>query len=757
MTNRKSTLPVGGGEDTLTMVVNRASPGGAKLIEVTPVSQIYRESVYLLQAYNRMLRSHARDYLVIFIGILTQVAFYIQFPLVIKYILDKVIPHQDFTKLGVAAVEIVVLLGIGWAGSCVQTRRMARVGGRVLSKLRADMVAKLNALPLSFYSNVQQVDLLTRFSSDGERVENSMTRALPFLVESTLVTLGCLITIAFIDWHLALVATVLLPVGFLSNIVLGPREAVTNSESRRLKNSMLASVEVFLDSWLMIRAFGERKHFRSRFDRDNEQYTDASADFSYYVNIMPVFSEYAVNGSLAMIVMVGAIIAMEGGITTGAFVGSFALLRKVADGSAKTARYFSAFHNAIRPLKRIQALLAEPEIGIDSPRAVPISSLSREIAFENVSAGYAPGQEVVKNLNVVLKAGSSVAFVGPSGSGKSTILKLLMRIIEPQSGVIKVDGIDFREAQMDAIRSRSGIVLQDSHVFQGTVAENLRMGKPEATNEEIMAAAVRAQCHDWIVQLPKGYDQPIDEKGTVLSGGQRQRIAVARAFVHGSMILMLDEPTSMLDPITEDSVNAAIREAGKGRTVIMCTHRLALSRNFDRIVVVEKGSIVEQGSHDELIAANGLYRRLWEKQHGFVSNSEGFTITPERLRAIPIFASLGLDTLEDLASEFVTETYEPGMTIIKQGASGDRFYVAVRGLVDVLIATANGGERKVAELGSGDHFGEVALLRAVPRTATVRASAHTTCLSLARARFLRLVNTHPGLLAALEKAMEARK
>lgn len=757
MSRQKPVSPVGGEVDTMNMVAKAPTQSGSKLVQVTPISQIYGESVYLLRAYNRMLRSHFLDYLVIFGGILTQVAFYILFPLVIKYILDKVIPHQDFTKLGIAAIEIIVLLGIGWAGSCIQTRRMAEVGGKVLSKLRADMVEKLNGLPLSFYSTVQPVDLLSRFSSDGERVENSMTRALPFLVESSLVTLGCLITIAFIDWHLALVATVLLPVGFLSNVVLGPREAATNSESRRLKNSMLASVEVFLDSWLMIRAFGERNHFRSRFDRDNEQYTDASADFSYYVNIMPVFSEYAVNGSLALIVMVGAIIAMEGGITTGAFVGSFALLRKVADGSAKSARYFSAFHNAIRPLKRIQALLAEPEVKIGSPNAIQIPSLSREIVLENVSAGYVPGKEVVKNLNLNLKAGTSVAFVGPSGSGKSTILKLLMRIIEPQTGTIRVDGVDVREAQMDAIRSRSGIVLQDSHVFQGTVAENLRMGRPEATHEEIIAAAKRAQCHDWIVQLPKGYEHPIDEKGTVLSGGQRQRIAVARAFVHGSMILLLDEPTSMLDPITEDSVNAAIREAGKGRTVIMCTHRLALSRNFDQIVVIEKGAVVEQGSHDELIAANGLYRRLWEKQHGFVSGSEGFTITPERLRAIPIFSSLGLDTLTDLASEFVTETYEPGMTIIKQGATGDRFYVAVRGLVDVLVAMPDGGERKVAELGSGDHFGEVALLRAIPRTATVRAAAHTTCLSLARARFLRLVNNHPGLLAALEKAMEARQ
>lgn len=743
-----------------TVILVSSSDTGTSLRERTSnalkVAQIYRESVYLLKEYNSLLRNHLRDYLIIFVGILTQVAFYIQFPLVFKYLFDKAIPQRDFSKLGIAATEIIVLIAVGWTGSLIQTRYMCRVGGRVLEKLRADMVAKLQSLPPTFYSNVEPVDLLSRFSSDGERVENSMTRALPFLVESTLVTFGCLLTIAFIDWRLALAAAILLPAGFLGNMVLGPREAVTNSESRRLKNSMLSSVEVMLDSWLMIRASGGRKHLHTRFEQHNDQYTRASSDFSYYINIMPAFSDYAVNASLAIIVIIGAVIAMEGGITTGSFIGCFALLRKVADGSSKSARYFAAFHNAIRPFRRIKSLLAEPEMPGERSDAALLSSVKHEIRFEGVSAGYGPGKDVVHNLNFSFPIGTSVAFVGPSGSGKSTILKLIMRIIEPSVGSIKIDGVDVRHLRLDSLRQSSGVVLQESHVFKGTISENIRFGKPEATDAEVIAAAQRAECHDWIQNLGKGYEQLIDGKGNSLSGGQRQRIALARAFIQDPTALFLDEPTSMLDPITEDTLNAVIREKGVGRTIVMCTHRLALSRHFDLIFVVDRGTIAEVGTHEELIAANGIYRKLWDKQHGFTANAEGFTITPDRLRAIPIFATLARESLEDLANEFSTETFDSGVTIIRQGTTADRFYVAVRGLVEVILTQADGTSRAVAQLGAGDHFGEIALLRPVLRTATVRAVNHTTCVTLTRTRFQKLVDTHPELLAALEKAMSAR-
>jgi ATP-binding cassette subfamily B protein len=266
-----------------------------------------------------------------------------------------------------------------------------------------------------------------------------------------------------------------------------------------------------------------------------------------------------------------------------------------------------------------------------------------------------------------------------------------------------------------------------------------------------------AQIHDFITTLPGGYDTIVDDRGSALSGGQRQRIAIARAFVRKSDILILDEPTSMLDPETETAVNAAFLQIAQGRTMIMVTHRLAACREFDKIVVLNKGCVEEEGTHAELLSRNGFYAALWNKQNGFTFNEEGYArVTPERLRSIPIFSNLDLDTLADLSEHFLTETFDPGAMIITEGAKGDKFYIAVRGMLQVLKKGTDGLDKEIVVLGDGDYFGEVALLKSIPRTASIRAMSHTSCLALSRERFLRLVESQPHLLSALEEAMESR-
>jgi ATP-binding cassette subfamily B protein len=261
-----------------------------------------------------------------------------------------------------------------------------------------------------------------------------------------------------------------------------------------------------------------------------------------------------------------------------------------------------------------------------------------------------------------------------------------------------------------------------------------------------------------IEQLPDGYETIVDERGSSLSGGQRQRIAIARAFLQNPSILFLDEPTSMLDPITESSVNEVFMELAKGRTVIMVTHRLASARHFDKIIVIDQGKVSEEGSHEELIALGGKYRSLWDKQHGFSISSEGYIkVTPERLHSIPIFSKLDQKILEDLAGEFSTETFEPGVTVIQEGGKGDKFYIAVRGSLQVLKKGPDGVDKPIVVLTDGDHFGEIALLKSVPRTASLKTIAHTSCLSLSHERFSRLVESQPELLKALEESMAARK
>jgi ATP-binding cassette subfamily B protein len=250
----------------------------------------------------------------------------------------------------------------------------------------------------------------------------------------------------------------------------------------------------------------------------------------------------------------------------------------------------------------------------------------------------------------------------------------------------------------------------------------------------------------------------VDERGSSLSGGQRQRIAIARAFIQNPSILFLDEPTSMLDPITEASVNEAFMELAKGRTVIMVTHRLASARHFDKIIVIDQGKVAEEGSHEELIALGGKYRSLWDKQHGFSITEHGYVkVTAERLQTIPIFANLHEDALKELAGEFSTEIFEPGVTVIQENAKGDKFYIIVRGSLQVLKRGPDGLDKPIVVLSDGDHFGEIALLKSIPRTASLKTLSHTTCLSLSHERFSRLVESQPELLKSLEESMAARK
>jgi ATP-binding cassette subfamily B protein len=721
-------------------------------------AQSFSDSLFLLGSYNQLLKKYRREYAIVVLGIVTQVAFFILYPLVFKYIFDKVIPYKDFTLLAEVVIEVIVLMVICAGGAYLQTKYMAKVGGRVLAELRLGMVKKLGSLPSGFYASVDTIDLLSRFSSDMDRLENSMTRALPSMVETFLIMLGCLITIATIDWHLAIAAAILLPIGFLGNAVMGPKEDQLNSQSRQLKNMMLSSVEDFINSWLLIRAFNDKRHIKGRFDSTNSSYTERSSDYSYYINISPVFSEYGVSVSLAIIVVLGAIFAIKGQLTVGAFIGCFALLRKVADGSAKTAKSYSGFINAIRPFRRIQKLLTEETISQDKPNAVELLPLSREIKFEEVTYGYVPEKLILDKMSLSIQAGTSVALVGASGSGKSTTTKLAMRILEPQSGSITFDGVRLTDSTIDSLRLQCSAVLQESHLFRGTIAENIRFGKHNASMEEVIEAAKKAQIHELVQQLPEGYETIVDERGSSLSGGQRQRIAIARAFIQNPSILFLDEPTSMLDPITESSVNEAFMELSKGRTVIMVTHRLASARHFDKIIVIDQGKVAEEGSHEELMALGGKYRALWDKQHGFSISPEGYIkVTPERLRSIPIFSSLDQTALEGLAREFSTETFEPGVSVIQEGAKGDKFYIAVRGSLQVLKKGPDGVDKPIVVLSDGDHFGEIALLKSVPRTASLKTLAHTSCLSLSHERFSRLVESQPALLKALEESMAARK
>jgi ATP-binding cassette subfamily B protein len=360
---------------------------------------------------------------------------------------------------------------------------------------------------------------------------------------------------------------------------------------------------------------------------------------------------------------------------------------------------------------------------------------------------------VLSDLSLAIPAGANVAFVGPSGSGKSTTVSLLMRFWDPQEGSVRFDGHDARDVTAASLRDQTGVIFQDTFVFNTTLRENIALGRPEATDAEVAAAARAARLEEYIGALPAGYDTIVGERGVRMSGGQRQRLAIARALVRDPRILILDEATSALDAGTEHEIQETLTAVSQGRTTIAITHRLASAATADVIFVLDRGRLVEQGTHAELVAAGGLYARLYGEQSGRPSSREARRAAVEvgLVAAVPLFATLDRDVQRAVAERLVLERRGPGEEVVRQGDLGDRLYAVGEGQLDVLV-----DGQLVGTLHKGDFFGELALLSEAPRSATVRTLGPTELYSLSREDFLVLMEHEPAVRAAVLATAQQR-
>jgi len=407
--------------------------------------------------------------------------------------------------------------------------------------------------------------------------------------------------------------------------------------------------------------------------------------------------------------------------------------------------------------RRIERAI-NPHAVSDLPNARFLPPLQTEIILSHVDFRFDDQSAGEPNALTGVKAriprGSYVGLVGPSGSGKSTLIHLLLRFHDPTAGFIAIDGHDLKSVTQASLRSRIGVVLQENAAFNTSVRENIRLGKPDATEEAVVAAAKTVGLHEFISGLAAGYDTLLGEHGLRLSSAEMQRLAIARAIVRDPEILLLDEVTSALEPADEVAVHAMLREVAKGRTVISASHRLATVADADHIFVFDRGEIVEQGSHFELLAANGIYAGLWRKQAGFTFSADGrhVDVDARRLKAFPILENLDEQKLAELAPFFATETFSTGREIVRQNDPGDRFYIVARGVVEVWRTEESSGHtRRVAVLQAGDFFGEITLITGFPRTATVRALTVCTCVSLERGQFNRMMDRFPELRRQLSE------
>jgi ATP-binding cassette, subfamily B, bacterial len=696
--------------------------------------------------------------LLTFVAVLVQQLFTTGFALSLKLIIDNVQNGTNEPPLALIVGGLLAAFVLVALVSIVSEQINARMNVLILNDIRRRLHNQLQRLSADFHAHVKPGDVLTAFNSDMRAAEVAYTQAFLNTIV-TAITLAINIPLLIqLEWRLALLLVVLLPALLIFVGRMLPRMLAAIARLRESETEMLNAVQETLRAHQVIRTFLIQPLIAERFEQKLTRMGQGVLQVRLTNSLISKTSSLGVLLIQLLVMLLGATLVFYGLTGVGTFVSFMSLMGAVTNESYDfTKKTVPQLIDASSGIDSIEKLINAPISVADAPDARPAPPFSHQIAFEHVSFGYTATSQNLKDVTLAIPYGRSVAFVGASGSGKSTALGLIMRSYDPRAGRVWIDGADMRAVTQASLRSQMGAVFQESFLFNTTIRENIRMGKPGASDAAIEAAARAAEIHDMIVAQPDGYETQVGEGGGRLSGGQRQRIAIARAILSDPRILVLDEATSALDPGVEAAVNATLAQIARGRTVIAVTHRLQTVKRADTIFVMQDGALVEQGTHEALLEAKGLYHALWEKQSGFEVSKDGrfARVEAERLRAITLFANLPNAVLQEIAKQFHSEYVEQGQAVIHQGDEGDKIYLIARGRVSVGIARADGGTHVIDTLEEGDHFGEMALLANQPRNATVTASAPCLLLTMTKDNLLALVDRFPEIGAALQARMQA--
>jgi len=705
----------------------------------------------VLRALYRYVRPFRWRLIPVFLACLLEMGLTAQLPLSIKYLIDRALGQKDGRALVLIltalAVSAVLVSGAGLG----RDHLYARIVARSIAALRARMYEKLQQVSLEFYSRRESSDILARFSNDLNSIDLALLAAIGWGLQPVLDILLSVVLVFTFEWRLALVGTLLSPICALGPRLLANRGVAAAAEKRARDVAVLSIVQETISAPALIQTFSLRQLFTGTFDRRNDRLLHSSIRLGFLTALMDKSSTLGALLLQVIVMAVGGWMAFHDRISIGTFASFQALFVTLSQSVGYLASYSPTLVSTTGAVDRMETLLAEQSRVIERPGALPLPS-PETIEFRDVTFGYTPGETVLDHVNFLLRRGASVAFVGASGSGKSTVLNLLLRFYDPVQGTILVDGTDLRDATLDSLRRQTAVVFQENFLFNMSIRENIRLGRPDATDAEIEAATRDAEIHDFILTLPEGYDTVAGERGGRFSGGQRQRLAIARAVLRRPALLILDEATSALDPATEAAVNATFSRIATGRTVISITHRLSSVARADWIYVLHQGRIAEQGRHEGLIAAGGLYSGMWRRQSGLRLGEDGAGVDAKWLSEMPLFKDVDASTLAELATLFATEQVPEDRDIIREGDPGDRFYILVRGKAEVLKAS-----KRAAVLQDGDYFGEIALLSNRPRNATVRSLTPCVCLTLQRDHFRAMLDRSAPLRERMEQVKKLRE
>jgi ATP-binding cassette subfamily B multidrug efflux pump len=605
-------------EDLRTLAPRQAGPGGGRWQSMAAPTERSQDIRAVLRRLVGLLGAEGPKLVLVAVMSVAGVSLNVLGPLVLGHATDLIVNGSlghgiDFARLHTVLLEAAAL----YAGSAILTLGSAYtltgVVQRLMQNLRRSVEAKIHALPLSYIDRGSRGDLLSRVTNDIDNLAQSLQQTMSQMLNSLLLVIGVAIMMFTISPLLAAVALTTVPVSVFAMRTIARRARPRFISQWRATGALNGIAEEVFSGHAVVKAFGRQREVEARFRATNDELYESAFRAQFMSSVMQPVTIFLGNIQYLLVAVVGGLRVASGAITIGDIQALIQYTRQLSMPITQLASMMNLFQSGMASLERVLEVLDAEEETPDPPPQPSQPTLGR-VAFEAVTFSYHPRVKLIENLSLVAEAGQTVAIVGPTGAGKTTLVNLLMRFYEVGSGRITVDGTDIAAMPRAQLRAKMGMVLQDTWLFAGTIRDNIAFGQPGATEEEIRQAAEATYVDRFVHSLPDGYDTLINEEADNISAGQKQLITIARAFLARPSVLILDEATSSVDTRTEVQIQLAMNRLRSERTSFVIAHRLSTIRGADTILVMEDGSIVEQGSHSDLLARDGAYARLYQSQ-----------------------------------------------------------------------------------------------------------------------------------------------